>query len=319
MREYVARRVLLFVPTLLIASLTIFMLMRVLPGDVASVIAGTADSEAGAGAAELEQIREELGLNDPLPVQYGRWIWSMVNGQFGGESLWDGESLRGVIGRRLPITLQLASYTLLISTVSIPLGVVAALNRDRWPDYLIRIMTITGVAIPNFWIALLIILGLVLYFSWTPPLIYENLWESPGLHMQKMIWPALTLAWGYSSYVIRIVRSNVLEVMPLEYIRTARSKGLSSKIVVWRHVLRNALIPVITLAGLQLAALLSGTVILESIFGLPGIGQGIVLGAQTRDYPVVQSLAMVLVFMMLGVNLIVDLAYGWIDPRISYS
>jgi peptide/nickel transport system permease protein len=311
--------VLLFVPTLLIASLTIFMLMRVLPGDVASVIAGTADSEAGAGAAELEQIREELGLNDPLPVQYGRWIWSMVNGQFGGESLWDGESLRGVIGRRLPITLQLASYTLLISTVSIPLGVVAALNRDRWPDYLIRIMTITGVAIPNFWIALLIILGLVLYFSWTPPLIYENLWESPGLHMQKMIWPALTLAWGYSSYVIRIVRSNVLEVMPLEYIRTARSKGLSSKIVVWRHVLRNALIPVITLAGLQLAALLSGTVILESIFGLPGIGQGIVLGAQTRDYPVVQSLAMVLVFMMLGVNLIVDLAYGWIDPRISYS
>ena len=319
MREYVARRVLLFIPTLLIASLTIFMLMRVLPGDVATVIAGTADSEAGSDSAELEQIREELGLNDPLPVQYGRWIWSMVNGEFGGESLWDGESLRGVIGRRLPVTLQLALYTLLISTVSIPLGILAALNRDRWPDYLIRVMTIAGVAIPNFWIALMLILGLVLYFSWTPPLIYDNLWESPGLHMQKMIWPALTLAWGYSSYVTRIVRSNVLEVMPMEYIRTAWSKGLSSKIVVWRHVLRNALIPVITLAGLQLAALLSGTVILESIFGLPGIGQGIVLGAQTRDYPVVQSLAMVLVFLMLGVNLIVDLVYGWIDPRISYS
>ena len=319
MREYVARRVLLFIPTLLIASLTIFMLMRVLPGDVATVIAGTADSEAGSDSAELEQIREELGLNDPLPVQYGRWIWSMVNGEFGGESLWDGESLRGVIGRRLPVTLQLALYTLLISTVSIPLGILAALNRDRWPDYLIRVMTIAGVAIPNFWIALMLILGLVLYFSWTPPLIYDNLWESPGLHMQKMIWPALTLAWGYSSYVTRIVRSNVLEVMPMEYIRTAWSKGLSSKIVVWRHVLRNALIPVVTLAGLQLAALLSGTVILESIFGLPGIGQGIVLGAQTRDYPVVQSLAMVLVFLMLGVNLIVDLVYGWIDPRISYS
>ena len=309
----------LFVPTLLIASLTIFGLMRVLPGDVAAVIAGTADSEAGAQAEELEIIREELGLNDPLPIQYGRWIWSMVNGSFGGESLWDGEELKDVIGRRLPVTLQLALYTVLISLLAIPLGILAALNRDRWPDYVIRVTTIAGHAMPNFWIALVLLLVLVLYFSWTPPLIYDNFWENPGLHMQKMVWPALTLAWGYSSYVTRVVRSNVLEVMPQDYIRTARSKGLSSGIVVSRHVLRNALIPVITLAGLQLAALLSGTVILESIFGLPGIGQGIVMGAQTRDYPVVQSLAMLLVFLMLSVNLVVDLVYGLIDPRISYS
>ncbi len=309
----------LFVPTLLIASLTIFGLMRVLPGDVAAVIAGTADSEAGAQAEELEIIREELGLNDPLPIQYGRWIWSMVNGSFGGESLWDGEELKDVIGRRLPVTLQLALYTVLISLLAIPLGILAALNRDRWPDYVIRVTTIAGHAMPNFWIALVLLLVLVLYFSWTPPLIYDNFWENPGLHMQKMVWPALTLAWGYSSYVTRVVRSNVLEVMPQDYIRTARSKGLSSSIVVSRHVLRNALIPVITLAGLQLAALLSGTVILESIFGLPGIGQGIVMGAQTRDYPVVQSLAMLLVFLMLSVNLVVDLVYGLIDPRISYS
>jgi peptide/nickel transport system permease protein len=309
----------LFVPTLLIASLTIFGLMRVLPGDVAAVIAGTADSEAGAQAEELEIIREELGLNDPLPIQYGRWIWSMVNGSFGGESLWDGEELRDVIGRRMPVTLQLALYTVLISLLSIPLGILAALNRDRWPDYIIRVTTIAGHAMPNFWIALVLLLVLVLYFSWTPPLIYDNFWENPGLHMQKMVWPALTLAWGYSSYVTRVVRSNILEVMPQDYIRTARSKGLSSGIVVSRHVLRNALIPVITLAGLQLAALLSGTVILETIFGLPGIGQGIVMGAQTRDYPVVQSLAMLLVFLMLSVNLIVDLVYGLIDPRISYS
>ena len=309
----------LFVPTLLIASLTIFGLMRVLPGDVAAVIAGTADSEAGAQAEELEIIREQLGLNDPLPIQYGRWIWSMVNGSFGGESLWDGEELSDVIGRRLPVTLQLALYTVLISLLAIPLGILAALNRDRWPDYVIRVTTIAGHAMPNFWIALVLLLVLVLYFSWTPPLIYDNFWENPGLHMQKMVWPALTLAWGYSSYVTRVVRSNVLEVMPQDYIRTARSKGLSSSIVVSRHVLRNALIPVITLAGLQLAALLSGTVILESIFGLPGIGQGIVMGAQTRDYPVVQSLAMLLVFLMLSVNLVVDLVYGLIDPRISYS
>ena len=309
----------LFVPTLLIASLTIFGLMRVLPGDVAAVIAGTADSEAGAQAEELEIIREELGLNDPLPIQYGRWIWSMINGSFGGESLWDGEELKDVIGRRLPVTLQLALYTVLISLLAIPLGILAALNRDRWPDYIIRVTTIAGHAMPNFWIALVLLLVLVLYFSWTPPLIYDNFWENPGLHMQKMVWPALTLAWGYSSYVTRVVRSNVLEVMPQDYIRTARSKGLSSGIVVSRHVLRNALIPVITLAGLQLAALLSGTVILESIFGLPGIGQGIVMGAQTRDYPVVQSLAMLLVFLMLSVNLVVDLVYGLIDPRISYS
>ena len=217
------------------------------------------------------------------------------------------------------MTLQLALYTVLISLLAIPLGILAALNRDRWPDYVIRVTTIAGHAMPNFWIALVLLLVLVLYFSWTPPLIYDNFWENPGLHMQKMVWPALTLAWGYSSYVTRVVRSNVLEVMPQDYIRTARSKGLSSSIVVSRHVLRNALIPVITLAGLQLAALLSGTVILESIFGLPGIGQGIVMGAQTRDYPVVQSLAMLLVFLMLSVNLVVDLVYGLIDPRISYS
>ena len=319
MQRYLARRLLLFVPTLLLASLAVFTIMRVLPGDVASVIAGGGD----AGVIDrqiLEGIREDFGLKDPLPVQYGNWLWTMVNGQFGGVSFTEKESLRSILARRMPVTVQLATYSILLSLlISVPLGVTAAVYQNRWPDYLIRATTGAGHALPNFWVALMFLGVAVIFFRWSPPVFYAHLWTDPVLHMERMIWPALILAWGYSAYLIRMTRSNLLEVLGQDYIRMARSKGLSSKVVLSRHALRNALIPVVTLSGIQLGSLLGGTVTLELIFALPGIGQGIVIAATERDYPVIQSLVTWMVFFMLTINLFVDIIYAWMDPRIKYS
>ncbi len=319
MQQYLLRRLLLFFPTLLVASLAIFVIMRILPGDVALSIAGSEDTEE-VDIELLNALREQLGLTEPLPVQYGKWMWSMVNGEFGGASLTDREPLSEIVGRRLPVTFQLAAFAIVISgMIGIPLGVVAALRQNRWPDYLIRAATIAGHAVPNFWLALMLLLAMVTLFTWAPPLFYKDVWESPQTFFLKAIWPILLLAWGFSSNVTRVTRSNMLEVLRQDYVRTARSKGLAEQVVIVRHTLRNALIPVITISGLQLAALLSGTVILENIFGIPGLGQGIIDAATTRDYPVIQSLAVLLVFMVLGLNLIVDFVYVFIDPRISYS
>jgi peptide/nickel transport system permease protein len=318
MQQYILRRLLLFIPTLLLASLATFLIMRALPGDVALVILG-GEANSPTSLQQLEVYREALGLRDPLPVQYGRWAISLVDGEFGGKSLAGGEPIAAIIARRLPVTLQLAAYALLISmAVSVPLGVLAAVHRDKWQDYVVRLATLSGHALPNFWLALVILLVLSVQFTWSPPVFYKNLWEDPALHLQKAVWPALVLAWGFSANITRITRSNMLEVLNQDYVRTARAKGLAEGVIVSRHALQNALIPVLTLSGLQLAGLLGGTVVLESIFGLPGLGQGIVLAANSRDYPVIQTLAMLLVLMMLCLNLLIDLCYAAIDPRISY-
>lgn len=319
MRQYLLRRLLLFFPTLVVASLAIFIIMRMLPGDVALLILGGQDANSPVAAQQLEAYRQALGLNDPYPVQYAGWVWSLLNGTWGGASLFDRESVGAIIARRLPVTLQLAAYAVIISAlISIPLGVIAAVRQDRWPDYLVRVITIAGNAMPNFWIALLVLLSLSLYLAWAPPVFYKNLWEDPATHLQKVLFPTLILAWGFSANVTRVTRASMLEVLRQDYVRTAQAKGLAGKVVLLRHALRNALMPVITLSGLQLAGLLGGTVILETIFGLPGLGQGIVLAASTRDYPVIQSLVMLLVFMMLALNLVIDACYGFIDPRVSY-
>ena len=319
MRKYCIRRLVLYIPTLLLASLMIFAAMRILPGDVALVILGGAESSPSA-LAQVDRLRHELGLDDPIYVQYGHWLLSLVNGQFGGQSIIDREPLTSIIARRLPVTLQLTLYTLILSfLVSIPLGILSAIRQNKWSDYTVRMVAVLGHALPNFWIALMLILFLLLAFGWTPPIFYANSWQDPWVHIQKMIWPTLVLTWGYSAYLIRITRSTMLEVLRRDYIRTARSKGLMGRVVVLRHGLPNALIPVITLGGLQVATLIGGTVIIETVFSLPGIGQGLVAAANERDFPVVQSLTMLLVAIMLTLNLVVDLLYAKVDPRISYA
>ena len=312
----------LFIPTLVLASILIFGILRILPGDVALAILGQESVEGGGGftEAQIEALREDLGLNDPLPVQYGKWVWSMVNGEFGGTSIRTNEDLSEIIGRRLPVTLQLALYTIVLSMViAVPMGVFSALYQDRWPDYVLRITAILGQSMPNFWIALLLLLFMVTVVGWSPPLGYVNIWTDPVHHIQIVIWPSIILAWRFSAYVTRVTRSGMLEVLAQDYVRTAKAKGLSQRLVVQRHSMPNALIPVITLGGLEVSTLLGGTVILENIFGIPGVGQGIVEAATGRDFPVVQSLAMMLVFFMLALNLVVDIAYSYVDPRVRYS
>ena len=318
MARYLLWRVALLALSTLVASVVIFGVLRVLPGDVAIGILG------GGGAPHSpevrEALREELGLNDPLAVQYGKWLWSMASGEFGGQSLVTGRPIRSLVARELPVTLLLALYAVLLSVlVSVPLGVLAAWRWKRWPDYVVRLATIAGQAVPSFWLALLLILGLVLVFHWSPPIVYTHPWEDPWNHLQIVIWPVLLLSWEYSSYIARVTRASMLDVLQESYVTTARAKGLPERAVVLGHVLRNALPPIITVMGFQLGALLGGTLILESIFGLPGIGRGLVTAALARDYPVVQSMATLLVFAMLSVSLIIDLVYTVADPRISYS
>lgn len=318
-QKYLLIRLILFIPTLLIASVIIFFIMRILPGDVVQVVLGgtgqsTYDSE------QLEALREELGLKEPLVVQYSSWIWQMVNGSFGGRSLEDREEISNLLARQLPVTLLLTTYALLFSfLVSLPMGVLAASWHNRWPDYTIRFITISGQAIPSLCAALLVILLLLVIFDWSPPIVYTNPWTNPWNHFQIMIWPSVVLGWGYSSHLTRIARSSMLDVLTQDYIRTAKGKGLGQSSIIIRHSLRNALIPVFSVVGLQIGAIISGTVILESIFLLPGIGRGIVHAVTVRDYSVIQSLAVVSVFLMLSVNLLIDLGYAILNPQISYE
>jgi peptide/nickel transport system permease protein len=303
----------------LFASMIIFSVMRILPGDVAAVIL-SGSGEAPHSVEVREALRKELDLNDPYLVQYGKWLWSMIVGEFGGRSLVDGQPIRILVARQLPVTLLLATYTVALSViVSLPLGVLAAWRRNRWLDYLVRFVTIPGQALPNFWIALILLLGLVYAFQWSPPIVYTHPWEDLGNHFQIILLPVLLLAWEYSSHIVRVTRASILNAMNEDYVITARAKGLAEHDIILRHVLHNALVPVVTVLGLQLGGLLGGTLILESVFGLPGLGRGIIQAALARDYPVVQSLATLLVFAVLSLNLVIDFVYRIIDPRISLS
>lgn len=316
MYKYIAWRLILIIPALIGASAVIFLIMRVMPGDITLVISG----DVVVNPEVKEALRRELGLNDPFYIQYGRWLWSMGSGGFGGRSLESQEAIGSIIGRQLPVTLLLAGYTMLLSiVVSMPLGVISAILKDRWPDRLIRVATLGGLAFPHLWLALLVLLGLLLLFRWSPPIVYDAPWVDLRDHLKLMCWPSLILAWEYSSHLVRITRSSMLNSFSQAYITTAWSKGLPRYAVVLRHALPNTLIPSVTMLGLQVGTLLGGALILETIFGLPGIGRGLVQAAVSRDYPVVQSLTTLLVLVALIVNLLVDMLYKFIDPRISYS
>jgi len=290
-----------------------------LPGDIAALIL-SGGGEVAYSVEAWEALREELGLNDSLILQYGRWLWSMVSGDFGGQSLLYGQPIQTIVARQLPVTLFLTLYTVALSLiVAVPLGVLAALKWNRWQDYLVRLVVLPGQALPNFWIALLLLLGLMFIFRWSPPIVYTHLWENSWNHFQMLILPVLLLAWGYSSHIVRVTRASILDTMHEDYIRTARAKGLSERRITIRHALRTALAPIVTVLGLQFGVLLGGTLILESIFGLPGLGRGLIQAALARDYIVVQSFVTLLVFAILSVNLIVDLIYRVVDPRISFA
>jgi peptide/nickel transport system permease protein len=297
----------------------VFVVMRVLPGDVALAILVSSETPGvSANPADLERLRGQLGLAEPLPVQYGRWVLGLATGN-AGTSLFNSRPVLD-IAERLPVTLHLTVYTVLLSlVVSVPLGAVAAVRQDRWPDWLVRGATILGLATPGFWIGLIVLLVLAVAFRWVPSPVYYNVWEDARENVTLLIFPALILSWRFSSYQARMVRANLLEVLRQDYIRTAYSKGLAERVVVVRHALRNALLPVLTLIAGEMTALMSGTVILENIFNIPGLGDALIGAMRQRDYPVVENLLMFYMVFTLTINLLVDLAYAVIDPRIRYG
>ncbi len=317
MRPYIIRRLLLTVPTLLGAAVLVFCLMQVIPGDIALLIIG-GDQGGDIDPDELQALREQLGLTQPLHMLFLSWLWSVIRLDF-GVSLWTGQTVLSELLIRLPLTLEVAILATTISTLlALPLGTLAAIRQDTWVDYVIRVFSVGGLAIPSFWTGILILLFLVLWFEWGPPLEFVSPFDAPGENFKKMVWPIVTVGYRFGAVTTRMVRSTVLEVIREDYIRTAWAKGLRERVVVVKHVLRNALLPVVTIIGTEFDVLLGGLVVTETVFTLNGIGGFLVDAIAHRDLPVVTSLVLISTFVTVFVNLAVDLLYCWLDPRISY-
>ena len=319
MQAYIAKRFLLFIPTLLLATLVVFVLLRLIPGDPAMVKLVGETGEAKFTQEQLAAMRAKLGTDKPLYVQYGSWLWGMLQLDF-GMSLFFEEPVAKDLATKFPITLELTVLALLIATlVAVPLGMVSAIKQDSPTDYVARIITISGVALPNFWVGILIVYFLVLLFSWMPPLGYVNVWEDPATNLKQLIFPALALGFYNMAFTARVTRSSMLEVYREDYIRTARAKGLAERIVVLRHALKNALLPMATVSGYEFGRLLAGTVVIESIFMVPGMGKLLLDSVLHRDYITVQAIVVVTTVSVLILNLVLDVIYGWLNPRIRFT
>ena len=318
MHTYILRRILWMFPTLLGSVTLIFLLMRLLPGDVALYMLGSSESSV-VNVETLQQIRQELGLDKPLIAQYGSWLWSAARLDF-GDSYWTRQPVVEELKRRYPMTANLAILSLLLGTlIAIPIGVLSAVRQDTLIDYAARVFVIAGLSIPNFWLSILVILGLVHYFNWLPPLDYAPFWVDPWLNLKQLIFPALITGYRLSAVGARMTRSSLLEVLRDDFVRTARAKGLREQVVIFRHALRNALLPVITIIGVELLVLFGGLVVVETVFTIPGIGRFLVDAILHRDYPSIQALVFVFAVFVVGVNLLVDLTYAILDPRIRYT
>ncbi len=317
MTNYIIRRTAAAVFVLLVMSIVIFRLVHWLPGDVLLVKLG----EGGRVApAQMALARKEMGLDRPLVVQYTSWLGNIVRGNFGHSLLYPNKTVLGLYGDGLPITIELAVLGLILALlIAIPVGVLSAVKQDTWLDYVTRVTAIAGLAVPSFWLGTLALLYGQLWFHWTPPLRYISFGRNPGSNMQMFVLPAVILGFGIGAGMTRITRSSVLEALRNDYVRTARAKGLRSGTVIVRHVLRNSLIPVTTVLGLQVGALLGGQVILEQLFSLPGIGQITLNGVLTRDYTVIQGGALMIGSVVVFMNLLVDVSYVFLDPRIRYG
>ena len=319
MQAYIAKRCLLFIPTLLMATLLAFLLLRVIPGDPALVKLAGETGDSSFTQAELHDLQVRLGTDKPLYVQYGKWVWGMLKLDF-GESMFFEEPVAKDLADKFPITLELTVLSMLIATViAVPLGLISAIKQDTPTDYIARIISITGVALPNFWVGILIVYFLVLLFAWMPPLGYADLWDDPLTNLQQFIFPALALGFFEMAFTARVTRSSMLEVYREDYTRTARGKGLAERVVIVRHALKNALLPVVTVSGYQFGRLLAGTVVIENIFMVPGMGKLLVDSVFHRDYTEVQAIVMVITVSVLILNLLLDVVYGWLNPRIRYS
>ena len=316
MIRYIVKRVLLMIPTLLGVAVLIFFLMRVVPGDIVEL--RFAGESAFAQKENLDKERVRLGLDKPLWQQFAGWMAGIARLDF-GVSMWTGASITEEIRLRFALSLQLAIMATTIAVLlAIPLGVVAALRQDTWVDYTVRIFSIAGLATPSFWLGIVFILFLLIVFKWLPPMVYTPFSVNPWQNMLQLIWPALAVGYRYSAVATRMTRSAMLEVLREDYIRTARAKGLWLKLILSRHALKNAMLPVLTVIALEFAFLMGGLVVTEQVFNLNGLGMLFVESVAHRDYTLTQALVLLVAFVFIFVNFLVDLAYAWIDPRIRF-
>jgi peptide/nickel transport system permease protein len=311
---YIIKRTLLLVPTLLGVSIGIFLMSRLLPGDIIDILLG---GDITASPEVKQEAREQLGLTGSYPEQYWRWISGAVQGDF-GDSLRNAEPVSSILRDALPITLELVFLSLLIAVlIGVPLGVISAVRRDSASDYASRIAGLVGVSIPNFWLATLLLLFTSKVFGWVPPLTYVSPLDDPVENLSQFLLPSLAISVFTLAIVMRMVRATMLEVLGQDYVRTARAKGVGKTTVIYRHALRNALIPVITIVGFEIGVLMSGAAIVEIIFGLPGVGNQLLQAIFNRDYPMIQATTLVIAVIFISFNLIVDVLYGVLDPRIT--
>jgi peptide/nickel transport system permease protein len=316
MLRYTIHRLLLMIPTLFGVAVLVFVLLRMMPGDIVELRILAEGGRVDPAALALERAR--LGLDKPLWGQFIDWITGMFVGDF-GISMWTGRPVITEIASRLELSLQVAIMaTILAVTIAIPLGTLSALFKDTWIDHTIRVFAIAGLAVPSFWLGMIIILGLLHAFNWIPPLTFTPIYEDPWRNLSQLIWPALAVGYRYSAVTTRMTRSTLLEVLQEDYIRTARAKGVFERLVVRRHAMRNAMLPVVTVIGLEFAFLIGGLVVTEQVFNLNGIGKLFVETVARADYTMVQALVMLVAAFFIFINFVVDLLYAWLDPRIRY-
>ena len=316
MTKYLVKRFLLMLPTLLGVALFTFVLIRVIPGDVVEL---RYSGDRGAVSQEvLDKERARIGLDKPMWQQFATWMWGVLRLDF-GTSMWTGAPIWEEIKLRFALSLQVAIMATIVAVIlAIPLGVIAALKQDTWIDYAVRIFSIAGLAMPSFWLGIVLILLMLVIFKWLPPMVYTPFWVSPWQNLAQLIWPALAVGYRYSAVATRMTRSAMLEVLREDYIRTARAKGLMQKLVLSRHALKNAMLPVMTVVAIEFAFLIGGLVVTEQVFNLNGIGLLFVQAVAHRDYTLLQALVMLVAGMFILANFLMDVAYAWIDPRIRY-
>jgi peptide/nickel transport system permease protein len=314
MKSYLLKRLLVAIPSLLIASLIVFTLPRLLPGDAVQLML-----EEKAYGKDLDDLRHKLGLDRPIYIQYFQWLGDVVRGNL-GESLWTKRAVSEELARRLPVTMFLGSMAIVFAVlIAIPIGVLAAVRADTLRDYVARSAAILGLSVPSFWLATLAIILPAMWWGWTPNLQFTDFGQDPARHIVQFMLPAAILGVASAAAVMRLTRAMLLEVLRQDYVRTAWAKGLRESVVVLKHSLKNAVIPVVTILGIQLAQIFSGTVVIESIFGLPGMGRFLFDAILQRDYPVIQGINLLVVSIVVVMNLIVDMLYAVLDPRIRYS
>ncbi len=318
MRQYALKRLALIVPTVLLVTVIVFAVMRLIPGDPALVI--LSEGDASFTQEELDALRKELGTDRPIPVQYFEWIGGLAQGDL-GDSIWrTGRPVWELLGPRVPRTLQLAVMAIAIAVaIAVPLGVLSAIRPDSPLDLVSRVVTLVGISLPTFFAGVLVVLLLSRGFGWLPPLGYVELWEDPWTNIRQMFLPALVLGFYDMAFIARVTRSSMMEIIREDYMRTARAKGLAEQVVLIRHGLKNAVLPILTISGWQFGRLFGGTVIIESIFRIPGIGTLLIETVFQRDFPTIQAIIVVIALSIVIINLLVDLLYGWLDPRIRYA